>query len=139
MISPRNKEQAGLHIAKDTQISQANIVGLSGHQKTGQASTVRRPTTAYRSNTIPSQPYEEAKATGDSPKRKVRHSSSLQGNSELFLSLTCPKQLSCNPKLRYSNSPKHTMDDSSSPQSQNRETQPTYWKSTAHSTHNSSK
>ena len=28
MISPRNKEQAGLHIAKDTQISQANIVGF---------------------------------------------------------------------------------------------------------------
>ena len=28
MISPRNKEQAALHIAKDTQISQANIVGF---------------------------------------------------------------------------------------------------------------
>ena len=28
MISPRNKEQAGLHIAKDTQISQANTVGF---------------------------------------------------------------------------------------------------------------
>ena len=31
------------------------------------------------------------------PKRKVRHSSSLQENSELVLALTWPKQLSCNP------------------------------------------
>ena len=35
--------------------------------------------------------------TGDSPKQKVRHSSSLQGNSEWVLALTWPKQLSCNP------------------------------------------
>ena len=46
----------------------------------------------------------------------MRHSSSLQGKSKLFLALTWPKQLSCNPKLGYSSSHKHTMDDSSNPQ-----------------------
>ena len=60
----------------------------------------------------------------------MRHSSSLQGNSELLLALTWTKKLSCNPNPGYSSSHKHTMKDSSNPQSQNRETQPTDWKST---------
>ena len=53
MIPPRIRVNAGLHIARDT-ISQTNTTGFTRPSTIGQASTVRRPTTAYRSNTIPS-------------------------------------------------------------------------------------
>ena len=44
---PRNKEQIGLHIAKNTQISKPTQLVLLGHQQISQANTVRRPTTTY--------------------------------------------------------------------------------------------
>ena len=120
---------AGLHIAKGHN-QQANTAGFI------RPSTDRPSQHSPRTNhCIPAAKQEvhrsvkKAKTTGDSPKRKVRHSSSLEGNSELLLALTWPKQLSCNPKPGYSSSHKHTMNDSSNPQSQNRETQPTNWKS----------
>ena len=53
--SPRNKEQASLHIAKDTHnIAKPTQLGLSGHQQDSQANMVRfiRPTIDQPSNTI---------------------------------------------------------------------------------------
>ena len=47
MIPPRIRVNAGLRIAKVHQAAKPTPMGLSGHQQTVQASTVRRPTTAY--------------------------------------------------------------------------------------------
>ena len=68
---------------------------------------------------------KKAKTIGGSPKQKMRHSSSLQGNSELFLALKWPKQLSCNTQTRVYQQPKHTINASSIPQFQTGKTQPT--------------
>ena len=48
-------------------ISKPNTAGFDRPSTIGQASTVRTPTTTYRSNTIPSQPCEEGKTTRDNP------------------------------------------------------------------------
>ena len=137
--SSKDKGHVGLHIAEGhNQTNQHRWVYQAINNWPSQQSLKTKHYLHAAKQSLHS-PVKKAKTTGDSPKRKVRHSSSLQGNSELFLALTWPKKLSFNPKPGYSSSHKHTMNDSSNPQSQNRETQPTDWKSIAHSTHNSSR
>ena len=53
MIPPRIRVNAGLHIARGHN-RQPTQLGFLGHQQIGQASTVRRPTTAY---TQPNNPF----------------------------------------------------------------------------------
>ena len=97
MIPPRIRVNAGLHITEGIQSANQTLLGLTGLQQSAKQAQSKDQPLHTRSKTIPSQSCEERKTTGDSPKRKVRHNSSLQGNSELFLALSWPKQLSCNP------------------------------------------
>ena len=109
MIPPRIRVNAGLHITKGIQSANQTQLGLTGLQQSAKPAQSEDQPLHTRSKTIPSQSCEESKTTSDSPKQKVRHSSILQGNSELFLALTWPKQLSYNPKLGYFHSHKHPM------------------------------
>ena len=58
------------HSQRGHQTAKPTPLGLSGHQQIGQASTVRRPTTAYQQKNHPSQPCEEAKMTRDNPNKR---------------------------------------------------------------------
>ena len=115
MIPPRIRVNAGLHIAEGhNQRNQHCWVYQDINNRPSQHSSKTSHYSHAAKQSLHS-PVKKAKTTDDSPKRKVRHSSSLQGNSELFLALTWPKQLSCNPKPGYFSSHKHTMNYSSNP------------------------
>ena len=59
---------------------------------------------------------KEVKTIEDSPKPKMKQGSSPQGNSEFFLALTWPKQLSCDPNQGTSATQLHNSNDGNNPQ-----------------------
>ena len=101
MIPPRIRVNVGLHITEGhNQPNQHCWVYQAINNRPSQHSPKTDHCLHVEKQSLHS-PVKKAKTTGDSPKLKVRHSSSSQGNLELFLALTWPKQLSCNPKPGY--------------------------------------
>ena len=71
MIPPRIRVNAGLHITKGIQsVNQKQLCLTCIQQSTKPAQSKDQPLLTC-SKTIPSQPYEEAKATRDNPKQKM--------------------------------------------------------------------
>ena len=129
MIPPRIRVNAGLHLAR-------------GHTQQTKKTGFIKPSIDQPSLHIPKTNHclHAAKPSLHSPVKKQRRPGIIPNKwwaqlkptrqHRVVLGPTVAKTTRLQPKPGYSSSQKHTMNDISNPQSQNRETQPTDWKST---------